>query len=244
LEVFANRFALDATVGTLLNISGEAHKLSPAIEGIIKQIVGQEPITIDRKNKSQLNFLPTVRLMITTNKRPSFVDTSDGIWRRLLILPFKVQVPEEKRILNLGHKLFASEASGIFNWALTGYHRLHANGRFTIPDIMVETIQEFRNEDSPLREFLQDTLAPSSGGRVEKSSIYRCYVRWAERSKEKVMTEGEFGKAMKGIFPRVRTVRNAPSEGNRRRSWEGLEWIGRENCPDEGEMKVEVGDLG
>jgi putative DNA primase/helicase len=96
-------------------------------EGILKQFVSGDTMYFDRKGILGINAKPTARLMIWANDRPAISDRSNGIWRRLLYLPFRVAIPDAEQDRQLAEKLRA-EMPGILNWALAGRQRLHSQG--------------------------------------------------------------------------------------------------------------------
>lgn len=55
----------------------------------IKKIVTGEPVTIDIKYSKPISFRPFTKIIIASNSRPYFNDTSHGIMRRLHIIEFK-----------------------------------------------------------------------------------------------------------------------------------------------------------
>ena len=57
--------------------------------------------------------------MVSTNHKPIIRGTDDGIWRRLVLIPFDVQIPEEKVDKDLKYKLLR-EAPAILNWMAEG----------------------------------------------------------------------------------------------------------------------------
>ena len=50
---------------------------------------------------------------------PGIRGTDDGIWRRVRLIPFTVQIPDASRDLHLPDKL-ATELPGVLQWALEG----------------------------------------------------------------------------------------------------------------------------
>jgi putative DNA primase/helicase len=223
LESFGDRFALAATVGKLINVSSEASKVSPRIEGIIKQFVAGDLLTIDRKHIAQLQFRPSARIVVTTNKRPNFDDTSNGIWRRMLVVSFNVQIPEAKQIANLD-ELLLKEASGILNWSITGLRRLKARGSFTRPRVMEDTIQLYRAEDSPVLRFIQDHVEEAPREFILSERLYLAYTQWSHLEGEKPLSNVQFAKALKRRFPTVerRQVRERQSPEFSKWGYEGV----------------------
>ena len=57
---------------------------------------------------------PTAKLRFATNMLPQFSDKGRGIWRRMILVPFDKQVPEDQQNPKLAEELI-EELPGIFN---------------------------------------------------------------------------------------------------------------------------------
>lgn len=90
-------------------------------EGLIKELTGGEPILVRALNKDFVEVRPLFKLVVQGNHRPEFRGDDHGIWRRIKLVPFTVQIPEPERIpkQELDDILFA-EAPGVLNWMVEG----------------------------------------------------------------------------------------------------------------------------
>jgi len=90
-------------------------------EGLIKELTGGVPILVRALNKDFVEVRPLFKLVISGNHRPEFRGDDHGIWRRIKLVPFTVQIPEPERIpkQELDDMLFA-EAAGVLNWMIEG----------------------------------------------------------------------------------------------------------------------------
>lgn len=116
LESFGNRFHLTATLGKLANIAAEIGQVHRTDEGVLKAFVSRDPMFFDRKGIPGIHEVPTARLVFAINNRPRFADRTMGIWRRVVIIPFRYQVPKDKIDRKLAKKL-KQELPGILTWA-------------------------------------------------------------------------------------------------------------------------------
>ncbi len=92
-------------------------------EGLIKELTGGEPILVRALHSDFVEVRPQFKLTISGNHKPEIRGTDDGIWRRVMLVPFDVQIPEAERDQDLGKKLW-EERSGILNWLVKGVARL------------------------------------------------------------------------------------------------------------------------
>ena len=69
-------------------------------------------IRVEFKYHDPSDALPTARLIFATNELPAFLDTSEGLWRRLLVIPFEVTIPEERQERDLAGRICRRELPG------------------------------------------------------------------------------------------------------------------------------------
>ncbi|PWT84458.1 MAG: hypothetical protein C5B58_04680 [Acidobacteria bacterium] len=124
------------------------------------------------------NFKPTHKLWIYGNHRPDVRGNDLGIWRRMRLVPFEVQIPAEERDPELLKKLL-EEMPGILNWAIKGCVEWQKNGLGT-PKIVADATADYREEEDVIGEFIAERCV--CGGRVERSDLYSAYKIWAECS--------------------------------------------------------------
>jgi P4 family phage/plasmid primase-like protien len=227
LEDFGRRFAMAQTLGKLANISPEVGELDRTAEGTLKAFVSGDRMTFERKGKDPFTARPTARLVLSTNNLPRFADKSDGVWRRLLLVPFTRQVPAGERVAGMDKPEFwleAGEVAGILNWALEGLRRLKENGmQFTEPAACRAALREHRTDSDPCRAFLEENYEPDTqGGPLPSSELYGEYKCWCEANGfTKPVTLPNFGKQVGRVFPggesRLHRVLGRPV-----RAWFGL----------------------
>lgn len=125
-------------------------------EGVIKELTGGEPILVRALHSDFVEVKPKFKLFISGNHRPEIRGTDDGIWRRMLLVPFDVQIPEAERDVNLGKRLFEEERAGILNWMLDGLRDYLENG-LAIPDQVRAATAEYREDSDPVGSFLTNS---------------------------------------------------------------------------------------
>ncbi|MCA2012411.1 phage/plasmid primase, P4 family [Cereibacter sphaeroides] len=121
-------------------------------EGLIKELTGGEPILVRALNENFVQVYPIFKLTISGNHKPEIHGGDDGIWRRVMLVPFDVQIPPEERDPELGAKLWA-ERDGILNWLIAGLRDYLAHG-LQVPDQVLAATAEYRDDSDPLATFL------------------------------------------------------------------------------------------
>jgi P4 family phage/plasmid primase-like protien len=205
LEDFGRRFATAQTLGKLVNVCPEVGELDRTAEGTLKAFVGGDRMTFERKGKDAFTARPTARLVLSTNNVPRFSDKSEGVWRRLLLLPFTRQVPVGERVAGMDKPEFwlkANEAAGILNWALAGMQRLKANGmRFVEPAACRAALKEHRLDSDPCRAFLEEHYVADVQAKPLKTTLlYKEYRQWCEDNGFKAVSANNFGRQVRRVF--------------------------------------------
>jgi phage/plasmid-associated DNA primase len=131
---------------------------------------------------------------IATNNPLAFSDKSDGLWRRMLLIKFMVQIPKEERVAGMDTAAFwlrQGEVPGIFNWALAGLFRLRKEGRFNLDPEIQADIDDMRGDVNPAKRFLLE-FYEAGPGHTECAVIYDRYRDWCK-------AEGHFPQANIGF---------------------------------------------
>jgi len=221
LELFEEKHYLVQTRGKLLNIVPEVSDLDRTCEGILKGFVAGDPVAFNEKYKPVVTERPTARVIIATNELPRFRDRSLGLWRRMVLLPFDVVIPEEKQDPDLANKL-AGELPGIFNWAVEGLRQLRENGRFIGPERCRLELSRYQSEGNPARAFLEEDYECDVTRQVPTQAIYDEYRRWCENRGYRPLGEANFGREVQRVFPQVRKTRPRDPNGRRVAHYAGI----------------------
>jgi putative DNA primase/helicase len=123
-------------------------------EAIIKALTGGEPILIRKMREEFMEIEPVFKLTISGNHKPNVRGTDDGIWRRILLVPFAVQIPRDEVDPRLPKTLW-EERSGVLNWLIAGAIAFLAGG-LQEPHEVLDATAEFRDDSDPVRTFLAD----------------------------------------------------------------------------------------
>jgi P4 family phage/plasmid primase-like protien len=244
LEHFGQRFAMAQTLGKLVNICPEVGELDKTAEGTLKGYVSGDPLFFERKGKDGFSAAPSARLVIATNNIPRFADKTEGLWRRLLILPFDVTIPPAERRAGMdkeGYWTASGELPGMLNWALEGLRRLRAHGwRFTIPAACRAAVAEHRLESDPARAFLSERfVADPEAEPAVAGDLYQDYKWYCDANGHRnVMSSVTFGRQVRRVFPNAVTGTRRV-DGQVVRVWTGLRQ--REAVPDDPAVTAEAG---
>ncbi|MEK4033714.1 phage/plasmid primase, P4 family [Methylocystis sp. IM3] len=182
----------------------ESEKGAKLAEALVKQITGGDRVKARHLNRDYFSFMPQLKLTAMGNYRPEVRGTDEGIWRRIILVPWGVTIPKERRDLSLSEKLRA-EASGILNLFLAGLKDWLEKG-LLVPQSALDATAQYREDSDPLGRFLAACTEPAIGERVASTDMHHLYCVWAKANGERAWTPTGFGKAM-----RDRGIPNAKS---------------------------------
>ncbi len=122
-------------------------------ESMVKSLTSGEPILIRRMREEFIEIYPTFKLIISGNHRPDIRGGDDGIWRRVLLVPFEVQIPKDQVDRALPDKLWV-ERAGILNWLIAGALSYLQEG-LRVPEAVRAATDEYREQSDPYGAFLK-----------------------------------------------------------------------------------------
>lgn len=212
---FAGQFGLQPLVGKPLAIFDDV-RLPPrpdnvytAIERLLS-VIGEAPLTVDRKNKEPVTVKLPTRIMMAANELLQFPDEVGAMQTRMLVLLFTQSfVGREKRDEEF-KDLFLAELPGILNWALTGLRRLNeAGGRFTLPNDSHAVSEELRDAGNPVRAFVRDhcELGDTEEHWVWIDELFNLYADTHGGFKDAAAQRERFGRELRAAFPEVKRSR-------------------------------------
>jgi len=203
LELFEDRFQLGQTLGKRINFAAEVGELEKTCESVLKAFVSGDPLPFDRKFLPPLTARPTAKLVVSTNTRPRFTDKSDGIWRRLILVPMTVQIPAAERIAGMDTVDFwqqTNELPAMLAWALDGWKRLHERGGFALPGVCESAVLEYQFESDPTGLFIREHCELRPGASANCQEVYQAYESWARARNFGVVNQSNFGRTLRRIF--------------------------------------------
>jgi putative DNA primase/helicase len=224
LELFGERFHLTETLGKLANVVTEIGEADGRAEGLLKAFVSGDPMFFDRKNLPGISARPTARLVFSTNSLPIFRDRSAGIYRRLLIIPFNLALPEHRQDTRLLARL-KTELPGILNWTIAGRRSLLERGRFVEPSVCVDAREGLRTQANPARAYLLDVVVADPCGDLVAADLWRGFKQWCELNGYRSLNAAQMGHEVRRVFGKIERKRVQRLDGEGRAwAYAGIRW--------------------
>ena len=171
-------------------------------EGLIKQLTGDDTVTARKLYGNEFEFKPEFKLWMATNHKPIIRGTDEGIWRRIHMIPFTVQIPPDKVDRQLKSKL-EREFPAILRWAAEGCMLWQREG-LKPPKAVLNMVREYRREMDVISAFLDDCCEVGEGFYVKSSELYGAYSAWCEANTEYKMSNTKFSVELDKRFPKIK----------------------------------------
>ncbi|WP_298981534.1 phage/plasmid primase, P4 family [uncultured Roseibium sp.] len=165
-------------------------------ESMIKSLTSGEPILIRRLHAEFNEVYPTFKLVISGNHKPDVRGADDGIWRRVLLVPWEVQVEKDKVDKRLPEKLW-EERAGVLNWLIEGALEYLQYG-LMIPDEVRAATDTYREESDPVGAFIEAycEITGDPDDEVDPKTLYVSYKKFCEEQSHNVWKAAAFNRQM------------------------------------------------
>ncbi|MQQ09096.1 hypothetical protein GFB49_11575 [Epibacterium sp. SM1979] len=165
-------------------------------------------------------WTPTGIPVVSINRTPKIKDEDEGTKRRLVFIPFDVNLralpPEKQRSQGEVEAELREEGSGILNWLIEGFQEFMQRG-IDLPEPMTRLKEQLLEAADPVGVFLEEMTTKETKGRLSVSDFYKVHEAWCEQEGRQLYQMKTVGDIMveKGF-------ERGPVRG--RSHWKGLEW--------------------
>ncbi len=182
----------------------------------VKNAVSTEDMTVRPLYCSPFTFKPTHKLLIRGNHRPIVTDDDEGIWRRILLIPFDLNVAPQDRDPGLEARLIA-EAPGILRWMVEGFVKWRQSG-LKVAKRVTDASLAYRRESDLLEQWLSERCERGSAHTTQQRHAYGSYRRWCDEQGLRCFAKASFTRSL--IERGIGTGREG--SGERRETYTGL----------------------
>ena len=203
--------------GTRFVANSEVEKGKPFAESLIKQLTGNDKIRARRMRQDFYEFDPTHKLCIAANHRPIIKGNDEGIWRRIIRIPWKRAIPADKKDPFFLDKL-KKEAPGILNKLVAGCLVWQEKGLQPPEKVRLAT-SDYREEMDVLADFMEEKCLLGEQHKVGQKELYMSYVDWCEELKQKPQNYRLFNRQLKERDFETLVIR---AGGVTTRAWKGV----------------------
>jgi P4 family phage/plasmid primase-like protien len=185
--------------GLRMVIASEVNRKDVFDEAKFKMLTGGDQIKARFLFQNHFTFTPSHTLWLMGNHKPRVEAGGESFWRRLALVPFNHQVPEEDRIPDYDRKLLEADGPGILTWIVQGAIIAFGQG-LQIPDSVREETQLYSQEEDALERFIEARCHVGGGVnvKIETKRIRAAYESWSAAEGERdVLSPQAFGRELR-----------------------------------------------
>jgi putative DNA primase/helicase len=172
-------------------------------EAQVKTLTAGDLVSARFLYQHAFTFRPTVKLWMFTNHKPQITDPSNGMWRRVALIPFLAVFSRDPEVdpavrrdpdPDIREKLLEPEhREAILAWLVQGAIAYYQHG-LQEPEIVRVAVEEYRKESDALLEWLEAETERSKQSWTPVPTLYNRYRQWCENNGELAMDVRRFGR--------------------------------------------------
>jgi len=227
LTLFDKPFSMISMDGKLVNLIDETPKSNINPEAF-KNVVSGGFVRAAHKGRPEIDLKVTARVIFACNKMPNFKDDSDGMLRRLVVIPFNHKIPDNEADRDIDDKI-KMEMAGVLNFAIEGHKMLAANDyQFNIEGTKT-AMDNYRQEtDNVFYFFRQATrFVENPEIRISTNDLFAAYESFCVTERMNSVTKRNFSNRAVKYFKQIYLENNRVLNDKDRRLTASIKGIKR-----------------
>jgi putative DNA primase/helicase len=155
-------------------------------ESKIKTMTGGDKMTARFMRQDFFDFVPSFKLFIVGNNKPRLDNVDEAMRRRLLLVPFTVQIVPSERDLSLPAKL-VGEGPAILRWMIEGCLEWQRIG-LAPPAVVTDATNTYFDDQDVIGQWLAECT--EDGGPFAFTPIGQLYASWKNWCGDRGMPPG------------------------------------------------------
>lgn len=164
-------------------------------EAKVKTLTGRDRIAARFMRQDFFEFEPKFKLVISGNHKPSLKNVDEAIRRRIVLVPFTVTIPADRRDPALKEKLRA-EYPGILHKCIVGLNAYLEHG-LTPPKAVLDATAEYLTSEDSLAAWRDEHTVCDPSAWCATTKLYADFRGWAEMVGERVPSTKAFSQALR-----------------------------------------------
>jgi putative DNA primase/helicase len=150
---------------------------------IFKQLVSGEPVDARLPYGKPFTLTDYAKLIFNCNELPKDTEHTNAFFRRFLIVPFDITIPDEEQDKELPKKIIQNELSGVFNWVLDGLRRILTQKNFTPSEAVSKQLEDYKKQSDNVQMFIEDeNYVKSLNDYIKLKDLYAHYREYCNSS--------------------------------------------------------------
>jgi putative DNA primase/helicase len=146
---------------------------------LLKRASGGEELTCNMKYAHSFKFKPEFTLWMSGNHQPKIIDRTNSTWRRLRLIPFQQEIPENERIKGYADILINQHGNAILSWIVAGAVACYETGGLKASADILEATDTYRLEQDNEWQFLHsDRAFVDDQAKADSTMLYDVYKTW------------------------------------------------------------------
>ncbi|MGJ4064712.1 phage/plasmid primase, P4 family [Limosilactobacillus mucosae] len=192
--------------GKRLIISAELEEGKRLNTSIVKQLCSTDEIYAEKKYMKPFSFTPSHTIVLYTNYLPHVGGNDEGIWRRLIVIPFKAKIAKRNDIKNYAQYLTEQAGPAVLLWIIEGAQRIiQQDYRLTTPAAVEKSVKAYHADNDWLGHFLNEKCELNPEYEQKSGDLYQKYREYCQGIGEYTRSTTDFYTALKNAgFQRQR----------------------------------------
>ena len=140
----------------------------------IKEITSRERIPARELYGEAFDFKPNHKTWLRGNHKPSVLDATESLWRRLVLIELSKVFAESERIANLDELILEIERDGILAWMIDGCLEWQKEGLNT-PKTIKDATSDYQADTDIIGQWITQKCELVDGARLKTNEAYVSY---------------------------------------------------------------------
>ena len=193
--------------GKRLVIAAELEEGMRLNTSIVKQLCSTDEVTAEKKYKDPFKYVPTHTLVLYTNHLPRVGANDDGIWRRLIVIPFNAKITGSSDRKNYADYLYENAGGAVLTWIIDGAAKAIKNKyKLKTPKVVEDAINKYRENNDWFSTFVEECCEVDATYTQKSGEFYQEYRSYCARTGEYTRSTTDFYTALENAgFNRKKT---------------------------------------
>lgn len=179
--------------GKRLIIASETEEGMRLNSAVVKQLCSTDEIYAERKYRDPFKYEPSHTITLYTNHLPKVGASDDGLWRRLIVIPFNAKITGNSDIKNYTDYLLKNAGPAIMTWIIEGAKKAYDEDfNFDRPLIVHEAIKAYKADNDWLGIFISECCEVDPSYCQKSGDFYQEYRAYCLRTGEYVRSTTDF----------------------------------------------------
>lgn len=183
--------------GRRLIIASEMEEGMRLNTATVKQLCSTDEIQAEKKYKDPFSFTPSHTLVLYTNHLPRVGANDEGIWRRLVVIPFNAKITGHSDIKNYADYLYEKAGKAILTWIIEGaYKVIKANFKTPLPKVVKNAVERYHEDNDWMGQFIDECCDVGETNLEKSGELYQAYRAYCFKNGEYTRSTTDFYQAL------------------------------------------------